>query len=418
MQILTVIKFRKFTSQLRKLAISSLMKAVANPFAPGAGAPPPELAGRDKILEDAALAIQRNKGGKSARSFIYVGLRGVGKTVLLNEVQAIAEKHGALTDFIEVSKNEALSVVIIATVRAALLKLDRLKGVSEKVKQGLRVLKSFAGAIKMKYGEVELSLDVDSEPGVADSGTLTRDLAELFVAAGEAAKSRKSSIVISIDEIQNLPKGEFEALIMAVHRVDQKKLPILIVGAGLPQLVKLTGDAKSYSERLFEYPRIGALTAHEVKRALCEPLADGGVKIADNAVNLIMSETHGYPYFVQEWGYQAWNTAKKSPITRADVAKCSKVAIRRLDENFFHSRYERLSGPQKSYLRAMAELGPGPHKSGDIARMLGKATSQLGTTRDGLIQNGMIYSPKYGYAAFSVPLFDEFMKRIQPTFKA
>lgn len=343
-------------------------------------------------------------------------MRGVGKTVLLNEVQSIAEQEDAISDFIEVSKNEPLSVVIIATMRAALLKLDRIKGVSEKVKQGLRVLKSFVGVIKVKYHDVEFSLDVDSETGVADSGTLTRDLAELFVAAGEAAKSRKSSIVILIDEIQNLPKKEFEALIMAVHRVDQKKLPVLIVGAGLPLLVKLTGDAKSYAERLFDYPRLGALSREDVKRALAEPLKESGVKINNDAIDLIMKETQGYPYFVQEWGYQAWNLASKSPITRVDIERCSEVAINRLDQNFFHSRYERLSDPQKVYLRAMAELGPGPHKSGDVAKLLGKETSQLGPTRDGLIQNGMIYSPKYGYAAFTVPLFDEFLKRTEPHF--
>ena len=390
------------------------MKAVANPFAPGAGAPPPEIAGRDSILKDATIAIQRNRGGKSARSFIYIGLRGVGKTVLLNEVQSIAEQEDAITDFIEVSKNEPLSVVIIASMRAALLNLDRFKGVNEKVKQGLRVLKSFVGAVKVKYQDVEFSLDIDSETGVADSGRLTRDLAELFVAAGEAAKSRKASIVILIDEIQNLPKEEFEALIMAVHRVDQKKLPVLIVGAGLPLLVKLTGDAKSYAERLFEYLRISALSPNDVKRALEEPLEESHVKINPDAVALIIKETQGYPYFIQEWGYQAWNVASKSPITKANIEKCSELAISRLDQNFFLSRYERISDPQKAYLRAMAELGPGPHKSGDIAKLLGKETSQLGPIREGLIQNGMIYSPKYGFAAFTVPLFDEYLKRTEP----
>lgn len=390
------------------------MKAVANPFAPGAGVPPPEIAGRDSILKDATIAIQRNRGGKSARSFIYIGLRGVGKTVLLNEVQSIAEQEEAITDFIEVSKNEPLSVVIIASMRAALLKLDRFKGVNEKVKQGLRVLKSFVGAVKVKYQDVEFSLDIDSETGVADSGRLTRDLAELFVAAGEAAKSRKASIVILIDEIQNLPKEEFEALIMAVHRVDQKKLPVLIVGAGLPLLVKLTGDAKSYAERLFEYPRIGALSPKDVKRALEEPLKESQVEINPDAVDLIMKETQGYPYFIQEWGYQAWNVASKSPIIRANIEKCSELAIKRLDQNFFLSRYERISDPQKAYLHAMAELGPGPHKSGDIAKLLGKETSQLGPIREGLIQNGMIYSPKYGFAAFTVPLFDDYLRRTEP----
>ena len=203
---------------------------------------------------------------------------------------------------------------------------------------------------------------------------------------------------------------------MAVHRVDQKKLPVLIVGAGLPLLVKLTGDAKSYAERLFEYPRIGALSPEDVRIALAGPIEESGVRINADAVDLIMEETLGYPYFVQEWGYQVWNAARKSPITRVDVEKCSKIAIQRLDQNFFHSRYERLSDPQKIYLRAMAELGPSPQKSGDVAKLIGKKTSQLGPTRDGLIQNGMIYSPKYGYATFTVPLFDEFMKRTEPRF--
>ncbi len=387
------------------------MNPRTNPYAPGAGTPPPELAGRDGILENAQIAIARNKSGKSARSFMFVGLRGVGKTVLLNEVQAMAEDEGAITDFIEISANEPFSVAIITTLRAALLKLDRIKGVSEQVKRGLRVLKSFVGAVKVKYEDIEFSVDVDNEPGVADSGTLSRDLAEVFIAAGAAAKARKKSILILIDEIQNLPSEEFEALIMAVHRTDQKKLPIMIVGAGLPLLIKLSGDAKSYSERLFEYPDIGPLDDGEARRALVAPAEDADVLFDDDAVAAVIKQTKGYPYFLQEWGYQAWNTAKKSPITVADIRKASKAAIKRLDENFFRSRYERLSDQQKDYLMAMAELGPGPHKSGDIAKQAGKTSSALAMHREALIANGMIYSPRYGYAAFTVPLFDEFMRR-------
>ena len=216
---------------------------------PGAGTPPPELAGRDAVLSDARLAIQRNKSGRSARSFMFVGLRGVGKTVLPNEVQTMAEEEGALTDFIEVANNEPLSITVIATLRSILLKLDRIKGVSGHVKKGLRVLKSF----------------------VADSGTLRRDLAEVFAAAGEAARARGSSIVILIDEIQNLPPEEFEALIMAVHRTNQKQLPLLVVGAGLPLLVRLSGNVKTYAERLFEYPDIGALDPDEARRPWSSP---------------------------------------------------------------------------------------------------------------------------------------------------
>ena len=217
------------------------MDPQTNPYAPGAGTPPPELAGRDAILDEAKTAIQRNRRGKSARSFIFVGLRGVGKTVLLNEVQAIADEDGALTDFLEVSTNEPLSVSIIGVLRTALLKLDRAKGVSEKVKKGLRVLKSYVGAIKIKYENVEFSVDVDAETGTADSGKLSRDLADLFIAAGEAAKAQETAIIILIDEVQNLTGADFEALIMAIHRTDQKQLPLMVVGAGLPLLIKLTG---------------------------------------------------------------------------------------------------------------------------------------------------------------------------------
>ncbi|MCW2308145.1 ATP-binding protein [Rhodobium gokarnense] len=390
------------------------MNPLSNPYAPGAGTPPPELAGRDAILEAARLAVAMSRAGKPARSLMLVGLRGVGKTVLLNEIQEIADEAGAFTDFIEVSRNEPLSVVIVATLRAALLKFDRMKGVSETVKKGLRVLKSFVSAIKLKYGDVEFSVDVEEEAGVADSGTLRRDLAELFVAAAEAAKARNTSIVLLIDEIQTLAEDEFEALIMAIHRIDQKRLPLLVVGAGLPLLVKLSGEAKSYAERLFDYNRIGALDDTEAERALVAPASAAGVAFKDAAIARILEVTEGYPYFLQEWGYQCWNTAKASPITERDVKKASEAAIARLDENFFQSRFARLSDPQKRYLRAMAELGPGPHRSGDIARAMGKTSQNVAPIRDALISNGMIYSPKYGFAAFTVPLFDAFLKRTMP----
>ena len=364
------------------------------------------------MLADARLAVQRNRSGRSARSFMFVGLRGVGKTVLLNEVQAIAEEEGALTDFIEVASSEPLSKSVVATLRAILLKLDRIKGVSEHVKKGLRVLKSFVGAVRVKMEGVEFAVDIDGEPGVADSGTLSRDLAEVFVASGEAARDRNTSIVILIDEIQNLPSEEFEALIMAVHRTDQKRLPLLVVGAGLPLLVRLSGNAKSYAERLFEYPDIGALDPGEARRALVKPAAQANVEFDEEAVATVIGETQGYPYFLQEWGYQAWNTAQASPIAKEDVARSSEAAIRRLDQNFFRSRYERLSEPQKAYLDAMARCGPGPHRTGDIAKALGKSSQQMGPTREALIASGMIYSPRYGYAAFTVPLFDAFLKRI------
>jgi predicted AAA+ superfamily ATPase len=378
-----------------------------NPYAPGAGTPPPELAGRDEILESIRIAIRRNISGKSDSNFLLVGLRGVGKTVLLNKVEAIADDEKAITNFIEISINEPLSKTIIVTLRSALLKLDRI----EQVKQAWRVLKSFIEAVKIKHGDTELSIDFDGEPGVADSGNLTLDLADLFVATGEAAKARKTAIVILIDEIQNMEPIELEALIMAVHRINQKKLPIMVVGAGLPNLIKLTGDAKSYAERLFKYPDIGPLNPKEAKRALVQPAEAAGVKFAEDAVDEVIKLTKGYPYFLQEWGYQAWNTSSKSPITISDIRSASQKAEENLDKNFFRSRYERLSNPQKVYLRAMAKLGTEPQKTSDIAKEIGKDSKQLSSTRDGLIEKGMIYSPEYGLAAFTVPMFDEFLKR-------
>jgi hypothetical protein len=394
------------------------MNPDTNPYAPGAGMPPPELAGRDEMLSNAKIAIRRTKNQKvSARSLIYVGLRGVGKTVLLNEIQHYADSQNSITDFIEASKTMPLSKALIATLRAALLKLDRQKGVSEKVKRGLRVLKSFISAVKVTYADIDISIDLEAEQGVADSGNLTRDLPELFVAVGEAAKARDSSVVILIDEIQNLPVAEFEALIMAVHRVNQQKLPVLVIGAGLPLLVRLTGEAKSYAERLFEYPEIGALSPADATRALVDPAAEEGVIFESAAVERIIEATAGYPYFIQEWGYQAWNLAKKSPITWNDIQRTETVVMQRLDTNFFRSRYDRLTDAQKLYLRAMAEIGDEPLSSGTIAKALCKKSQQVSPIREALIQSGMIYAPKYGQTAFTVPLFGGFMRRTIPIFR-
>ena len=387
------------------------MKPETNPYFPGAGTRPPELAGRNEILADVRGAIRRNKLGAPARNFMFFGLRGVGKTVLLGELRAIAEEEGAVTDLVEVRANERLSITMITILRKVLLRLDRGARVSEQVKHSLRVLKSFVGAIRVKYHDIEFSIDVDSEAGVADSGILTRDLAEVFVASGEAAKARESAIVILIDEIQNLPADELEALIMAVHGTSQRSLPFMIIGAGLPSIVKMAGDAKSYAERLFEYPKINSLDKKEARRALVKPAAASEVRFENEAVDAIIEHTKGYPYFLQEWGYQAWNVATGSPIKITDVRKASDLAIKRLDENFFLSRYERLSNPQKDYLRAMAELGPGPHNTSDIAEAMKKTQQRLGSTRDGLITGGMIYSSRWGEVAFTVPLFDEFLKR-------
>ena len=382
-----------------------------NPYAPGAGTPPPELAGRDTLIDNARSAVKRSKSGRVARSFIFVGLRGAGKTVLLNEVQAIADTENALTDYIEVGNNESFSKLIIPTLRSILLKLNRANRVNGYVKKGLRVLKSCIGTVNVNVHGVGVSLYIEAEPGIADSGILSKDLADAFVAAGEAAKACQTSIVILVDEIHNLPLCEFEALIMAIHRTNQKSLPLLVIGAGLPSLVRLSGNAKTYAERLFEYPEIGPLDSTEAKRALVIPARRENIEFEKNAISEVVSQTQGYPYFLQEWGYQAWNTAESSPITLSDIKKSNTLVLDRLEQNFFKSRYERVSDAQMRYLKAMARCGPGPHRTGQIAQTMGKSSRQVSSVREALIHSGMIYSPKYGLTAFTVPLFDEFMNR-------
>ncbi len=348
---------------------------------------------------------------RASRSFIFVGLRGVGKTVLLNEIQEIAEREKAITGYVEISSSESFAESIIPTLRSVLLKLDRTRGVNGYVKKGLRVLKSFVEAINLKVGGIEISLDIEPLHGTADSGLFVRDLTELFVAVGEAAKDRKLSVVIFLDEMQTLPSREFEALIMAIHRVNQKNLPFLLIGAGLPSLIKLAGDARTYAERLFQYPELGPLDPEAARNALALPAQRENVRFEDNAIGKVFSLTQGYPYFLQEWGYQAWNTASGSAIKLADIDCSRELVTTRLDRNFFKSRYQRVSDIQKQYLHAMAKCGSGPYRTGLIAQTLGKTSQQVSSTREALINSGMIYSPKYGFTAFTVPLFHEFMLR-------
>ena len=387
------------------------MNALENPYTPGAGNPPPELAGRESILTDSKLAIQRSNLGRSARSFMFIGLRGVGKTVLLNELQSIAQKQNVFTGFFEIDSNRSLSRNVIKVMKSVLMELDRNNGVRQAVKRGLRVLKSFISAVKIKIEDVELSIDIDKEQGVADSGDLSGDLTDVFVATGEAARECESSIVIFIDEIQKIDLKEFNALIAAVHRVVQLNLPIILFAAGLPNTIKISGEAKSYVERLFEFPEIGSLDTQDATIALTLPAEKAGVKFDKDAISTIIEQTKGYPYFIQEWGYQSWNAALKSPITAKDVEIASLESINRLDKNFFRVRFEQLTALQQRYLKAMAKLGNVSIKSGDIAKNFDQSSKNLGSTRDALIKNGMIYSGRYGYLSFSVPLFDEYLNR-------
>ena len=392
------------------------MNPVRNPFAPGAGTPPPELTGREAVLARAEIALQRVRLGRSAKSFIAVGLRGVGKTVLLNRIQQMAEEAGFRTVFVEAHEQKTLPDLLLPPLRRLLLTLDRLGQLNETVKRALRVLKSFMTGVKLKYGEAELALDIDPEIGSADSGDLEADLPELFAAIGSAAKARDEAVAILIDEIQYLTERDMSALIMAMHRAAQLGLPMLLVAAGLPQVVGLSGRSKSYAERLFDFPTVDALDYPDVVRALDLPARAEGVNFTPEALQDIFATTQGYPYFLQEWGYHAWNVAETSPISLNDVAHASPRVLERLDESFFRVRFDRLTPTERTYLRAMAELGAGPYRSGDIATRLGRKVTSLGPVRNNLIAKGMIYSPAHGDTAFTVPLFDAFLRRAMPEF--
>ena len=390
------------------------MDPIRNPFVPGAGTPPPELTGRAELLDRARVLLARTKLGRPSKSFIAVGLRGVGKTVLLTRVRQLAELAGYRICAIEAHEQKSLPDLLVPHLRRVLLELDRAGALSEQVKQGLRVLKSFMSSIKLSVGEATLALDIDGERGLADSGDIEADLPELFLAVGKAAAARETAVVLVIDELQYLSERDMSALIMGLHRVAQDGLPLTLVGAGLPQVVGLTGRSKSYAERLFDFPLLAALTPEDAAAALAEPARSEGVTFDPAALDRIIEVTRGYPYFLQEWGYHTWNIAAASPIREADVAEASPTALKKLDESFFRVRLDRLTPRERDYLRAMAELGPGPHRSGDISDELGISVTSAGPLRSGLIGKGMIYSPAHGDTAFTVPMFDEFMRRTIP----
>src|ERR1019366_9384341 len=387
---------------------------VRNPYSPGAGSPPPELAGRDRLREQVRVAIARIRRGNPAKSVLMIGLRGVGKTVLLDRMRLDAEESGAYTLRMEAPENRSLPALLAPQLRQVLLRLSRVQAAKDIDRRGLRALAGFAKALKIKYNDIEVGLDFDPEPGLADNGDLEADLTALLEDVGLAARSAQTAVVLFLDELQYLDKDQFAALISALHRCAQSQLPLTVVGAGLPQLRGLAGNAKSYAERLFDYPTIGALAPPEAELAIVKPAKNEGVDFNPEAVAEIVSATRGYPYFLQEWGKHSWDVANHSPITLADVSAASVEAIAALDESFFRVRFDRLTPAEKRYLRAMAELGPGPHRSGDIALTLSKTVNSLGPLRQSLITKGMIWSPSHGDTAFTVPLFDEFMKRIMP----
>ncbi len=387
------------------------MDPITNPYTPGAGTPPRELAGRDELRNKVRVCLERLKIGNSAKSLIMVGLRGVGKTVLLDKIRLDAENSGFHTVRIEVPENRSLPAVIAPALRIALLRLSKVEVAKVFAQRALSALAGLAKSLKVKYQDIEVGIDFDAEPGLADNGDLEIDLAALFVESGIAAQKAGTVLVLFIDELQYIKQDQFAALISALHRCAQQNLPMAVVGAGLPQLLSIAGEAKSYSERLFDYPIVDKLSLSPATDVIRKPAMALGVAFEDEAVEEIIRKTDGYPYFLQEWGKHAWDCAVTSPITATDIQEASQLTIATLDESFFKVRLERTTPSERRYLRAMAELGAGPHRSGDIAQKLNKAATSLGPVRASLIGKGIVWSPSHGDTAFTVPLFHLYLLR-------
>lgn len=391
------------------------MDSILNPYTPNAGASPDIIVGREEQTKAFEILLRRLARGKTHQSMIITGLRGVGKTVLLNEFGDIARtEHWEVLE-IEARKHDdtRFRQTMASLLKAALLRLSPRAKWTDRARRAAAVVTSFAVSVDQQ-GTWSLAWDVEAEEGFADHGDLGLDLTDVLVALGEIAQERERGIAILIDEVQFLSARQLEALIQAVHKTVQRKLPITFVGAGLPQIADLAGDAKSYAERLFQFPKIDSLSGEDAQKALIEPAAVEGVAFDAEAVDLAVDITRGYPYFLQELGYQVWEIAEQSPITREDVLIAREGYEAKLDSSFFRVRLDRATPLQTAYMRAMAELGPDAQKASEVARVMGRESTQLGPTRAELIDMGLLYTPEHGYAAFTVPDFDKFMLRAVP----
>lgn len=388
------------------------MDALRNPYTPGAGTPPPALTGRDPELEQFVLLLGRLEIGRPEQSLLITGLRGVGKTVLLDAFESIAIDRGWFATSVEVTSETRLAKVIATMTREALLDLRRIERFRERARRALSILKAFT--VTTGVG-VDIRIELDLEEGIADSGDLGRDLGDLLVEVGTIAKDAERGVLFLLDEVQFLERADFEALIAGMHRATRRQLPITVVGAGLPSLPKLAGDAKSYAERLFTFPVIGALSDDAARLALVEPAAEEGVSYTADALARILTLSGRYPYFLQQYGKHAWLTGSNNLIDGDAVERAHELVLSVLDTDFFHVRFERATPAEQRYLAALATLGDGPQRSGDVTRQLGYvSTTETGVIRDGLIKKGLIFSPRHGLVDFTVPLFAGFMRRQHP----
>ena len=394
------------------------MDPVRNPYTPNAGARPPALAGRDELTDKFALVLERVASGRTEKGYLVTGLRGVGKTVLLGEFETLARNRGAIVITHEAPKEAgALTRRFPGLARKALLEMSPAARWGERARRTAGILRGFKATFdpEGRWSVTYDAADIEDVEGVGDSGDFTVDLPDVLEALGEAAASHDRLIVFLIDEIQHLETRELSALVMAKHRINRRSLPIVIAGAGLPQLPGLTTDAQTYSERMFHWPRIGQLPAADARLALLQPASREGVVIEEDALAFIVEYTEGYPYFLQEYGRAIWDAAEDSPITLQDALDTQATVEAVLDQDFFAMRVAGLPDAEIRYLQAMAGLGPGEHPGTEVAEAMGKPVTQVSSAQGRLVVRGLLYRPQRGVVAFTVPQFDRYMLRAFPS---
>jgi len=381
---------------------------VANPYTPNAGSRPPELAGRERELEQFETLVGRLKRGATEQSMVVRGLRGVGKTVLLNAFEDQAEAAGFITFYHELTPDSNLVDEVARDAERALGRLDLGRKLTNRIRAALGHLKTIRLTGPDGFG---LAVDL----GGADEGTIAADLTDLFLELGAAARGQETGVAIFLDELQFVDEIQYRSLISALHRATQKELPIAVAAAALPQIPLLTGEARSYAERLFDFPSIENLDEASATLALVEPARRQAIEYQPDAVSLALEWTAGYPFYIQQLGKHAWNLAAESPITDDDVKRAIPAAQAALDKSIYEVRAQRATEGERRYMRAMAELGDGPYRSGRAAEKAGLSVTQASPTRQQLMTKGLIYATEdFGFVDFTVPRFAEFMRRYMP----
>ena len=381
-----------------------------NPYRPGAGMSPAYLAGRDNTINEAQNILQAIKYGYSARSVVYYGLRGVGKTVLLNYIENLADEMDLPSEYMEIAERDrSFQYQMALHIYKLINRLSLLKNIESHIKKALSILKAFT----IKYGCDDISIEVNPANGISDTGNLANDMTELFLALGVIAQKQNKGVVLFIDEIQYIKDDEFEALMEAIHRTNQKNYPIVIFSAGLPKIAKIAGDVKSYAERLFDFIEIDSLNNEEAKLALIEPAKRFQIKYTDEAVNKIIEITQGYPYFLQEYGKWVWECKKEESIIDIKIVnKAYDKFEQSLDKAFFKVRHDRATAREIEFMTAMVACEKLPCSTKEIANIMGESIQAISPLRAQLIHKGFIYAAKRGEVDFTVPQFDKYLKRV------